>query len=79
MEINQNIDIIDRAIMDIISHYDEGITSLDLWYEIGELDSQERRSVTEKEILSRLEFLSKHDYVECITVFEDIERWILKG
>ena len=74
----QNIDIIDQTILDILSHY-EGITSLDLWYEIGEQDSLERHSLTKMEILSRLEFLSKHGYVECITDSEDIERWIPKG
>ncbi len=74
----RNIDIIDQTILDILSHYD-GITSLDLWYKIGEQDSKEWHSVTKMEILRRLEFLSKHGYVECITGSEDIERWIPKG
>ena len=74
----QNIDIIDQTILEILSHY-EGITSLDLWYEIGEQDSLKMHSTTKMEILSKLEFLSKHGYVECIADSEDIERWILKG
>jgi len=74
----QNIDIIDQTILEILSHY-EGITCLDLWYEAGELDSQERHPVTKMEILRRLESLSKHGYVECITGSENIERWIIKG
>ena len=79
MSINQNIDIVDRAILDIISHYDEGISSLDLWYEIGEQDSPRQYSITRHEIVNKLESLSRHGYVECTTSSENIERWILKN
>ena len=79
MSINQNIDIVDRAILDIVSHYDEGISSLDLWYEIGEQDSLRQYSITRHEIVKKLESLSKHGYVECTTSSENIERWILKN
>ncbi len=60
-----SLDSVDQSILRILSAYDQ-LTALQLWYELGEDDAEEE-TVSEGEILSRLESLRKKGLVERIT------------
>ncbi|NIM45028.1 MAG: hypothetical protein GTN80_04230 [Nitrososphaeria archaeon] len=55
----------DESILRVLSRY-EYLTPLQLWYEVGE-DDAVKETVTEEEILSRLESLRKKGLVERVT------------
>ena len=59
------LDEMDQTILRILSDY-EGLTPLELWYEIGEDDGVKGKA-TEEEILSRLESLEAKGFVEAVT------------
>lgn len=63
---------IDKIILDVISHF--GTMSLmDLWYELGESSDLKEQSVTEDEVLSRLEFLAAKGLVK-----SEGDEWVIK-
>jgi len=77
MEKCNHLEAIDRKILDIISHY-ENLSSLDLWYELGECDDVKEMPVTEEEIVSRLRFLQNQGVVEYAKVSKEDILWALK-
>ena len=63
---------IDKIILDVISHFGTiGLT--DLWYELGESSDLKEQSVTEDEVLSRLEFLAAKGFVT-----PEGDEWVIK-
>ena len=77
MEGRTSFHSIDRTILRILSLY-EHLNLLDLWYEIGEDNTQKER-VTKEEVLGRLEALTAQGFVERFTVQEGDIRWALKS
>ena len=63
---------IDKIILDVISHFGT-IGLMDLWYELGESDDLKGQSLTEDEILSRLEFLAAKGIVT-----PEGDEWVIK-
>jgi hypothetical protein len=59
----KDLEKIDEFILEVISHF-RTIRSLDLWYELGESSDFKARSVSQDEMLSRLNFLVAKGYVK---------------
>ena len=60
-----SLDSVDQSILRILSVYEQ-LTPLQLWYELGENDAV-KETVTEEEILNRLESLREKGFVERVT------------
>ena len=69
MKKRNSLDVIDQCILRILSAYEE-MTTLELWYEIGE-DDAVKEGLTEAEIRARLESLCKKGLVEKLAEPED--------
>jgi hypothetical protein len=69
-------DRIDRIILATLSLY-ESLTSLELWYEIGENHVLDE-AVTKEEISQRLDALRTQGLVERLTGGEGTMRWAVK-
>ena len=78
MKATQNLEEVDRRILDIISHYGS-LTFWDLWDEIGEDDNLKAQIITKEEALRKLEFLVAQGLVEHLMEEEGIKQWTLKN
>ena len=76
MEGHNNLRAIDRDILRVLCFY-EHLTTLQLWYGLGEHDRQ-KEGVTKEAILSRLEALMARGFVECRRDAEGGIRWALR-
>lgn len=65
METPKSLDAIDQTILRILPAYEQ-LTAVELWYEFGE-DDAVKETVTEEEILDRLESLREKGFVERVT------------
>ncbi len=72
MNESKYLEKIDKIILDVISHFGT-ISLLDLWYELGESSDLKEQSVTEDEILGRLEFLAAKGLVK-----SEGDEWVIK-
>jgi len=77
MKVTQNLEEVDRKILDIISHYGN-LEFMELWDEIGEDDTLKEHIMTEEEALRRFEFLEAQGFVKSVTDDEGITLWALK-
>ena len=62
MQTANSLELLDQSLLRILSAYD-GLTPLELWYELGE-DDAAKETVSEKEIGRKLESLAARGYVE---------------
>lgn len=77
MKVTQNLEEVDRKILDIISHYGN-LEFMELWYEIGEDDTLKEQIMTQEEALRRFELLEAQGFVKSVTDDEGMTRWALK-
>ncbi len=75
MEGRNSLDPIDRAILRVLSLY-EDLDLLQLWYELGESDKSVEH-MTQEEVLERVKLLKSQGFVEPIKESEGGTRWAL--
>ena len=73
----QNLEEVDRKILDIISHYGN-LEFMELWDEIGEDDTLKEQIMTKKDALRRIEFLEERGIVKRVSDDDGMARWALK-
>ena len=77
MKVTQNLEEVDRKILDIISHY-RNLEFMELWDEIGEDDTLKEHIMIKEEALRRLEFLEAQGFLKSVTDDEGMTLWALK-
>ena len=77
MKETQNLEEVDRIILDIISHYGNS-EFIELWDEIGEDDTLKEHIMTKEEALRRFEYLEEQGFVKRVTDDEGMTQWALK-